>query len=79
MRIGMKKNEVFSFPKDNLTKKLQGWGNKNISKDGKVTLLKTAMQSIPNFWMNLQWICDGIQRQMNGYWRGSGSGSKGIR
>lgn len=44
---------------------------------------KTAAQSIPNFWMNLLLIlsevCTVIQCQMNGYWWGNGSNSKGIR
>lgn len=60
MRIGKKKNEVFSLLKDRVSKKLQGWGTKAISKAGKVTLLKTAAQSIPNFWMNLFLLPDDI-------------------
>lgn len=83
MRIGKKNNEVFSFLNDRVSKKLQGWGTKAISKAGKVTLLKTAAQSIPNFWMNLFLLPDdisnGIQRQINGYWWGSGGERKGIR
>lgn len=46
-------------------------------------LLKTAAQTIPNFWMNLflipQEICDQIQKQMNSFWWGNGGSNKGIR
>ena len=38
---------------------------------------------LPNFWMNLLLIpgeiCNVIQRQMNGYWWGNGTNSKGVR
>lgn len=74
---------MFNFLKDRVSQKLQGWKSKPISRAGKVTLLKTAAQSIPNFWMNLMLIppdiCNAIQRMMNGYWWESGSEKKGIR
>ena len=83
MRIGKKKNEVFNFLKDRVSRKLQGWVNKPISKTGKVTLLKMAAQCIQNFWMSLMLlpadISNGIQRLLNGYWWGCGSNRKGIR
>lgn len=54
-----------------------------LSKAGKCLLLKTAAQTIPNFSMNLILIpaevCNTIQRQMNGFWWGSGREGKGIR
>ncbi|XP_074351320.1 uncharacterized protein LOC141690414 [Apium graveolens] len=41
---------------------------------GKVTLLQTAAQSIPNFWISLLLvlveICNKIETKMNGYWWG---------
>lgn len=46
-------------------------------------LLKTAAQTIPNFWMQLFLIpaevCNGIQRQMNSFWWGSGGSNRGIK
>lgn len=83
MRVGRKKVSVFQFLTDRVKQKLQGWGNKMISKGGKCTLLKTAAQTIPNFWMNLflipNEICESIEVHMNGFWWGHGQGSKGIR
>lgn len=83
MHVGRRKNNTFSFLSDRISQELQGWGNKSISKGGKLVLLKTAAQTIPNFWMNLFLIPDEIykriQRQMNLFWWGSGSSGKGIR
>ncbi|KAL8125715.1 hypothetical protein AgCh_013104 [Apium graveolens] len=84
MRVGRKKVETFQFLKDRVKQKLQGWGNKSISKAGKLILLKTAAQSILNFWMNLllipEEICDDIEKIMNSFWWCNGSStSKGIK
>lgn len=83
MFIGRKKSSVFAFLVDRVESKLQTWNAQNISKAGKVTLLKTAAQSIPNFWMNLLLIpldvCETIERKMNAYWWGGGRNQKGIR
>lgn len=77
MRIGANKTAVFGFLVDKIEQKLQAWKMQNISKAGKVTLLKTAAQSIPNFWMSLLLvpveICTTIEKKMNGVlvgWRG---------
>lgn len=42
MFIGRKKVETISFLAEQVEQKLQAWRNKNLSKGGKVTLLKTA-------------------------------------
>lgn len=46
-------------------------------------LLKTAAQTVPNFWMSLLLIpaeiCNRIQRHMNEFWWGGGGSSKGIK
>lgn len=66
MVVERKKNEVFTFLCDRVRQKLQGWRNTAMSKAGKCVLLKTATQSIPNFWMNLflipNEVCNTIQR-----------------
>lgn len=77
MKVGGNKTSVFSFLVNRVDQKLQSWSMQNISKAGKVTLLKTAAQSIPKFWMNLllvpMEICDKIEKRMNAYWwRGGG-------
>lgn len=82
MHIGRNKGVEFGFLVDKVERKLQGWGNKTISKAGKITLLKTAAQSIPNFWMSLLLIpveiCEKIEKKMNAYWWGNGGESRGI-
>lgn len=71
MRVGKNKNETFNFIRDRVSQKLQGWGHRQISKAGKLILLKSAAQSLPNFWMSLflipKEISSSIQRQMNCY------------
>lgn len=83
MRIGRQKNKAFKFLTEKVSHKLQGWRNKALSKGGKMVLLKTAAQPIPNFWMSLflipNEVCTSIQRHMNTFWWGNGGGSKGIR
>ncbi|XP_074374021.1 uncharacterized protein LOC141714399 [Apium graveolens] len=83
MRIGSNRSVVFGFLADRVQQKLQAWTAQNISKAGKVTLLKTSAQSIPNFWMNLllvpREICDKIEKAMNAYWWGGGGERKGIK
>lgn len=72
MSLGKKKAFVFHFIIVRIRQKLQGWSSKVLSKSGKVILLKTAVQVIPNFWMDLFLIpidvCNGIKKQMNGFW-----------
>lgn len=83
MTIGRNKTTVFQCLLDRVDQKLQAWGNKVLSRAGKTVLLKTAAQSIPNFWMNLFMlpndICDNIEKRMNGFWWGCGMENKGIR
>lgn len=49
MLIGRQNVQAFQFIKDKVKQKLQGWRTKGISKARKITLLKTAAQSVPNF------------------------------
>ena len=83
MNVGRKKVSVFHFLTHKVKQKLHNWGAKTISKGGKCTLLKTAAQTIPNFWMNLflipHEVCESIEVQMNGFWWGHGQNNKGIR
>ena len=83
MHIGRKKTVVFNGLTERVKSKLQGWRHKSISKAGKLTLLKTAAQSIPNFWMNLflfpKEVCEGIHKQMNSFWWGNGGNGKGVK
>ncbi|KAL8114901.1 hypothetical protein AgCh_021657 [Apium graveolens] len=83
MSIGRNKVAEFSFLTEKGDQKLQGWNNQTISRAGKVTLLKTAAQSIPNFWMQLLLIpnavCDKLEKRMNAFWWGKGGTNCGIK
>lgn len=74
MIIGRKINATFSFLLERIQQRLQGWAHQPRSKAGKVTLLKSAAQVIPNFWMGMFLIpvevCQGIERAMNSFFVG---------
>lgn len=78
MTVGRRKVSTFKFLVGKVEQKLQVWGHKNIFKGGKVTLLKTAAQTIPNFWMGLflipKEIIEKIERSMNAFWWGTKGG-----
>lgn len=67
MYVGRSKKELFGFISDKIQKKLQSWSNKELSKAGKLTLVGTAAQTTPNFWMSLflipDVICEEIERK----------------
>ena len=46
--IGRSKYQTFSFLKDRIWKKLQGWKGKLLSRAGKEVLIKAVAQSIPH-------------------------------
>lgn len=83
MRIGRNKVSSFAFLTERIEQKLQGWHNISLSKAGKVMLLKTAAQVIPNFWMSLflipMEVCEGMERRMNAFWWSNGDAGKVIK
>ncbi|KAL8134495.1 hypothetical protein AgCh_009499 [Apium graveolens] len=83
MNVGRNKVAGFQFITNKVKKKLQNWGTKMISKAGKCTLLQTATQYVPNFWVNLflipMEVCESIELVMNGFLWGSGQQNRGIR
>lgn len=83
MVVGRNKTSTFSFLSKRVEEKLQGWQNQVISKAGKMVLIKTAAQVVPNFWMSMflipAQVCDRIEKAMNAYWWGNKSSNKGIK
>ena len=82
--IGRDKKEVFTYDKEILWHRLQGWRTKNVSQAGKEVLLKTVAQALPNYVMNVfllpHELCLELERMMNSFWwGGSNIGSRGIR
>ena len=51
--IGRGKYQTFSFLKDSVWKKLQGWKGKMLSRAGKEILIKAVAQSIPTYTMGV--------------------------
>lgn len=83
MIMGHRKAEIFNFLVERIDQKLDGWSHKTLSKGGKVTLLKTAAQVVPNFWISMFLvpveIYEKIERKMNVFWWGNGESNKGIK
>lgn len=81
--IGRNKAEVFQFVKDKFWKRLNSWKHKALSRVGKEVLVKSVLQSLPSYVMNLflltQGICDDLQKMMARFWWGSkADGSRKI-
>ena len=51
--IGRKKKEVFSYIRDKLWQRLQGWSTRMIFQAGKEILLKTMALAMPNYAMSI--------------------------
>ncbi|KAJ9128721.1 hypothetical protein P3X46_034547, partial [Hevea brasiliensis] len=73
--IGRNKQEVFQFVKDKFWRRINSWKNKALSRAGKEILVKTVLQSLPNYVMNLfllpKGICDDLQQIMARFWWGT--------
>lgn len=61
---------------------MQAWSNRELSKARKLVLIKTAAQTIPNFWLSLflipESICDEVERKLNACLWGR-DGVRGIK
>lgn len=80
-RIGTTKVEVFSFLKDRLWARVQGWNEKNLSMAGRKVLIKSVLQAIPTYVMSCFKLPDSIleevEKIIRRFWWGS-KNSKGI-
>ncbi|KAH9768542.1 reverse transcriptase domain-containing protein [Citrus sinensis] len=81
--ISRSKSTVFSYIRERVWKRLQGWNQKLLSRAGKEILLKTVAQALPNYVMNIYLLpmelCREIERVMNSFWWGRKRlGSGGI-
>ncbi|KAK8265629.1 hypothetical protein V6Z12_D12G189800 [Gossypium hirsutum] len=70
------RNQVFAFIKEQLSKRIQSWKNKLLSRAGKEVVIKTMAQAILVYSMSVFLLphnfCDDLKKMMNFFWWGSG-------
>lgn len=78
LRLGQKKASAFHFIRDRVWDRIQSWKARFLSREGKLVLLKSVIQSIPQHCMLIYLlpssICKDIQRMMNSYLWGNNRG-----
>lgn len=82
--IGRNRREILGFIKIRIVRKIQSWNHKFLSRAGREILLKSVVQALPSYALNVFLIPVGlardIEREMNCFWWGiERGGSKGIR
>ena len=72
--IGCAKYQNFSFLKDRVWKKLQGWKGMLLSRSGKEVLIKVVTQSIPTYTMGVfqlpMKLCEELNSMCARFWWG---------
>lgn len=70
--VGRSKSKLFSYLKDRVWKRIQGWKEKMLSRAGKATLIKAVAQAIPSYAMSCfdhtQSLCDDISSMICRLW-----------
>ena len=78
--VGRNKKACFIHIKERIWSKMQGWKEKLLSQVGKEVMIKTVIQSIPAYSMNvfklLVSLCKDIEAMIQKFWWGSGEGKK---
>lgn len=79
--IGRKKKSTFNYLKDRVWRKLISWRGKALSRAGREVLVKSVIQAITSFCMNVfllpPSLGEEIERMMNCFWWGSNR--RGVR
>uniref|UniRef100_A0A803QS69 Reverse transcriptase domain-containing protein n=1 Tax=Cannabis sativa TaxID=3483 RepID=A0A803QS69_CANSA len=79
--IGRNRKAIFSYLSDKVQKRIQSWDNKFLSRAGKEVLIKSVVQALPAYTMNVflipVGICQDIERSINKFWWRSNT-NKGI-
>ena len=72
--IGKSKNQAFSYLKDRVWKKIQGWKGQLLSRAGNEILIKAVAQSIPTYTMGViqlfRKFCDDLNAMCARFWWG---------
>ncbi|KAK2410765.1 hypothetical protein QL285_046110 [Trifolium repens] len=81
--VGRSKKETFAYIKDRIWKRINGWRSRPLSRAGKEVMIKSVLQAIPAYIMNIYLLPDTlineIERMLNSFWWGGGGDNKGIR
>jgi len=79
---GRSKRDMFTWLLSRVQSKLEGWKEKLISKGGKEVLLKTVIQSIPQYAMSVFKIpislCKVVEQRMAKFWWSNDTSRSGI-
>ncbi|WVZ50961.1 hypothetical protein U9M48_002159, partial [Paspalum notatum var. saurae] len=70
--MGRSKKQTFSYLKDRIWQRIQGWKEKLLSKAGKEVLIKSVAEAIPTYAMSCfdltKGLCDEMSRMICRYW-----------
>lgn len=74
--VGMSKRRVFSYLKEEASKRIQKWQTKLMSEAGKAVLIRNLAQAIPSYSMSCflipKSLCQELEQMFNNYWWRSG-------
>ncbi|XP_074293711.1 uncharacterized protein LOC141620847 [Silene latifolia] len=80
--VGRSKKVLINILRDKLSKTLEGWRGKILSRAGKEVLLKVVTNSLPTYVMSIFKIpvnfCDELRSMMSRFWWGHEDGKRGI-
>ncbi|CAH9106024.1 unnamed protein product, partial [Cuscuta epithymum] len=80
--FGKRKKEILSYIRNRVVSRIQNWNSKFLSRAGREIMLKTVIQTMPTYTMNVFLLpldlCRELEVMMNGYWW-KGKSEKGIR
>ncbi|MCH81431.1 RNA-directed DNA polymerase (Reverse transcriptase), partial [Trifolium medium] len=76
MMHGRLQRRDYEFLEEKVSKKLASWQHNLLNKAGRMTLVKSVLNSIPNYYMQIAWLpqstCDSIDRMARNFlWKGS--------
>ena len=78
--VGQSKMNAFNFITEKVWKRVQGWSDRPLSRDGKEVMIKSVAQAIPTYIMSCFQLPDGICEKMratvSNYWWGFEGGKK---
>ncbi|WJX78361.1 hypothetical protein P8452_61592 [Trifolium repens] len=81
--VGRSKKGTFAYINDRIWKRINGWRSRPLSRAGKEVMIKSVLQAIPAYIMNIYLLPDtlinDIERMINAFWWGGGSDNRGIR